>query len=298
MKYILTTLLFSTLFSVISCNMKTVPFGLEASKGGILDYKTSKDFYEKIVKVHYFMPSGDIEKMKVQIVLHGASRNADEYLDGWKEKAKQYGLIVLSLEYSNEQFSIGQYSLGMIQDTLGELNPPKKTLFYLMDQLFLFAKERLNFNQKTYNIFGHSAGGQFVHRFLQFHESPYMNKAVAANSGWYTYPDEKVEFPYGINGLVLGSIIPITKHYSEDLLILLGTADTLRTNNLRVNKEADAQGLNRLERGINYYEWNKTNANQLGLNFKWKIDYVQDAGHEHFLMSQAAADLLYKKKEK
>lgn len=178
------------------------------------------------------MPSGDIEKMKVQIVLHGASRNADEYLDGWKEKAKQYGLIVLSLEYSNEQFSIGQHSQGMIQDTLGELNPPKKTLFYLTDQLFLFAKERLNFNQKTYIIFGHSAGGQFVNRFLQFNESPYMNKAVAANSGWYTYPTEKVAFPYGINGLVLGSIITITKHYSEDLLILLGTADTLRTTGM------------------------------------------------------------------
>ncbi|MFR4038510.1 MAG: hypothetical protein ACLTZT_12545 [Butyricimonas faecalis] len=39
---------------------------------------------------------------------------------------------------------------------------------------------------------------QFVHRFVTFKQNTHLNKAVAANSGWYTVPDVQVEYPYGL----------------------------------------------------------------------------------------------------
>ena len=38
-------------------------------------------------------------------------------------------------------------------------------------------------------MFGHSAGGQFVHRFVQFKPNSRVNYAISANAGWYTVPD-------------------------------------------------------------------------------------------------------------
>ncbi len=262
-------------------------------KSGILKFKAGPDFQDKVIPLHYFMPSGDPGRMSVQIILHGASRNAEEYLEGWKDKARKYGIIVIAPEFSRVQFTIGEYTHGLFVDSLNRMNPPQLTLFSLVDQIFALAKSELQLEHEQYNIYGHSAGGQFVHRYLQFFHSPYLNKAVAANPGWYTYPDEAIGYPYGISGLFEDYSALRQKYYAKDMLILLGTADTSRTDNLRVNAEADLQGLNRLERGKNFFAANSKVAKRAQQLFNWKIAYVQDAGHQHELMSAAAADILY-----
>jgi hypothetical protein len=45
-------------------------------------------------------------------------------------------------------------------------------------------------------MFGHSAGAQFVTRFVTFMPQ-HRPIAVAANAGWYTTLDDLVEFPTG-----------------------------------------------------------------------------------------------------
>ncbi len=287
-------LILSGLFNFDDCNTGLSSHYIQ-EKSGIIEYPSSQDFDNKVIKIHYYIPEGDVSKMSIQMVLHGASRNASEYLDGWKEKSKLYNLIILAPEFSKEDFSIGTYTQGNFLDTLGRIQEKEKTLYHLIDLLFVFSKEKLSLQHKAYNIFGHSAGGQFVHRFLQFYDSPYLQKSVAANPGWYTYPDEGDTYPYGIEGLFNDPMSVKKNYYSKDLLILLGTADTLRTANLRKNKEADLQGLNRLERGINYFENNRKMAMENKLKFNWQLEWVPDAGHDHTLMSSAAADFLYKK---
>ena len=43
----------------------------------------------------------------------------------------------------------------------------------------------------TARIYGHSAGSQFVHRFLMTRPDAPVERAVAANAGWYTLPDDE-----------------------------------------------------------------------------------------------------------
>ena len=260
---------------------------------GVLTYMCSADFEHKTVPVHYYIPEGDITRMKIQIVMHGASRNADEYLKGWIKSADQYNLIVIAPEFSKNQFSIGMYTQGNLLDSLKQTNDIRKTLFYLLDDLFLFSRENLQLKQEEYYLFGHSAGGQFVHRFLQFYDSPYVRSAVAANPGWYTYPDEKIPYPYGIQNVFTHPEDIRKKYFSKDMTLLLGTADTLRSSNLRMNAEADAQGMHRLERGTHYFDTHRKIALSQGVPFQWKLSFVQDAGHDHSLMSPAAADVLF-----
>jgi len=49
-----------------------------------------------------------------------------------------------------------------------------------------------------FSMFGHSAGAQFVHRYITFMPQGHLRAAVAANSGWYTLPDQTLKLPYGL----------------------------------------------------------------------------------------------------
>lgn len=297
MRILLSLCSFLVLLACHTPGPAVVAYPAQAERSGVLQYQAGPDFGNKIIPVHYFLPQGDSEGMAFQVVLHGASRDAGPYLAGWEDKARKYGVIVVAPEFSKEQFTIGDYSQGQFVDSLGKINPPALTLFALMDEIFEFAKSELRLGHKQYNLYGHSAGGQFVHRFLQFHGSPKVSKAIAANAGWYTFPDEAMAYPYGLGGLVEDGAQLRAKYYAQDMLVLLGTADTLRTNNLRVNAAADSQGLNRWERGHNYFAINQKKAAAANLTFNWRLAEVPDAGHQHQLMSAAAADILYGKKE-
>lgn len=262
-------------------------------KGGILTYNTGEEFGSKSIPVHYFIPKGDKNEMKVQVIIHGNERNAREYIAAWAQKAREYGLILLAPEFSEAQFNSSLFQEGNAV-TNGKLNAPEKTTFYLLDKIFEFSKEELPFPATSFYVYGHSAGAQFVHRMVEFYESSYLNKAVSANAGWYTFPNENISYPYGIKSLVTDSKAFRKSFFQKDLILLLGTADTLRTGDLRITAQADSQGRNRLERGNNFFGFCEDKARVESHSFNWKLFYVEDTGHDHVLMSKAAADVLYK----
>ena len=59
---------------------------------------------------------------------------------------------------------------------------------------------------QKYHVFGHSAGGQFAHRFLMFKPNSRLDKMVASGSGWYTVPNLDFNFPYGFKKSPLESL--------------------------------------------------------------------------------------------
>lgn len=260
---------------------------------GILSFNTGPDFDQREVRVHYYIPSGNASEMSCQFVMHGAGRNADDYLAGWKVKANEYNLIIIAPEFSKELFRSEEYYGGRALNPEGKLSEPGTTTFSLVDRMFEFVNEKLELRQTSYNIYGHSAGGQFTHRFMLFYDSPYVDRAVAANAGWYTFPDDTIEYPYGIKGLYKNGDSLLKAYYIKNLTILLGTADTIRDKDLRQTTEADAQGLTRLARGESFFNDNKLKAEKEGFVFRWGKVYVTGVGHDHTLMSPAAADLLY-----
>ena len=83
--------------------------------------------------------------------------------------------------------------------------------FSIVERLFDHVKSLTTIQPATYYLYGHSAGGQFMHRFVMFMREARFSKAVAANAGWYTMPDQKIAFPYGLSGsrLAKACICPI-----------------------------------------------------------------------------------------
>lgn len=281
------------LLFMVSCGPKEDITPEPREKGGTFQYNSGAQFQDKIIPVHYFVPVGDASQMPFLIVLHGADRNAREYLAAWAQKAREYKVIVIAPEFSEADFNSVQYNEGNFI-TSGIINPPEATTFSLIDKIFEFVKAELELNHSNYDLYGHSAGAQFVHRYLQFYDSPRVHKAIAANAGWYTFPNEAINYPYGIKSLFADHNAHRRKYYGKSLTILLGTADTIRDGSLRTTAGADNQGMNRLERGNYFFQYNEGRAAATGEMFNWTRAYVEGVGHNNALMAPAAADILYR----
>lgn len=260
---------------------------------GMVPYACQGAYAGKTVDIYYHIPAGDIRTMPVQVVMHGMGRNADGYRDHWKTLADQYGFIVLAPHFTDEEFPEIAYQQGNVKDEAGNFNVKEAMTYPIIGEVFHFFKDHSASRAKKYSIYGHSAGGQFVHRYLLFNDTPEVERAVAANSGWYTFPTDTIDYPYGI-GDSAGKIgTDIAAYYAKRMTILLGDADTLRQSSLRKTPEADAQGLNRLQRGEAFFDFCRADAARRGLPFNWDKAYVPGSGHSDGKMSVGAAKYLY-----
>ena len=266
-----------------------------SAKTGMEPYVCKGAYVGKTVKIYYHIPEGDVRKMPVQIVMHGVDRNGDKYRDDWKSLADKYGFIVLAPQFSEDQFSDDAYQQGNVINESGQFVSQDSMTYSIISEVFHFFLDHSVSQATKYNIYGHSAGSQFVHRYLLFNSTSEVDRAIAANAGWYTFPNENIDYPYGIGNSVDKIGIDVEAYYAKRLTILLGDADTLRTENLRTTAKADAQGLTRLERGNTFFEFCKEDADNRGATFNWDRVYVHGVGHSDAKMAPEAARLLYGK---
>lgn len=260
---------------------------------GMVPYACQGPYSGKTVQIYYHIPAGDVRTMPVQIVLHGMSRNGDGYRDRWVPLSDRYGFILLAPTFSEEEFPEIAYQQGNVVDEAGHFLKKEAMTYPIIGEVFRYFRAHSASRARTFNLYGHSAGSQFVHRYLLFSDTPEVNRAVAANAGWYTFPTDTIDYPYGI-GDSAGQIgTDIDAFYGKKMIVLLGDADTVRTSSLRQTPEADAQGRTRLERGETFFAFCQQDAAKRGVAFNWEKAYVSGAGHSDGKMAPEAARLLY-----
>jgi hypothetical protein len=303
-KFKLYSLIFSMIgmFGIVSCKKNT---NLDTTSNQIVTGSgkftfTYSSLPEKPINVFYYVPAGAKENMPIVLVFHGDERNAIDYRNIWINLANQYGFMVFAPEFTERLFPGGSgYNIGNVyQDgnypTTQTLNKESVWTFSMIEPLFDFIKNNTKNTQLTYNMFGHSAGGQFVHRFVLIKPSARFNKVIAANSGWFTVPDGVSSYPYGIMNCPIQSINS-SLYFNKNLIISVGQLDNNANDaSLRHNTESDLQGLNRLQRANYFYSTSVNYAKKMNASFNWQLHLVPNSGHDATLMSIAAADLLFK----
>ena len=170
------------------------------------------------------------------------------------------------------------------------LRPRALWSFAAIEPLFDETRRRFGTAAERYTIYGHSAGAQFVHRFVMFMPEARIEQAIAANAGWYTMPDPALAFPYGVEG---APVAPDTLKavLAKPLTVLLGTADTDTADpDLRTTPEANRQGPHRFARGQSFFAEGRELAARLDAPFGWRMEHVPGVGHKNGLMAQAAAE--------
>ena len=215
------------------------------------------------------------------------------------QKSNEYNFILIAPKFSSSNFSLGDgYNLGNVyvdgdNPTTNTLNNENEWSFSIIEPLFDSVKSSLSLENDKYNIFGFSAGAQFVHRFIQFKPNARFDKVVAGAAGWYTVPDNTIPFPYGHENSILNST-NLDNLLSSDLYIQVGALDNNPNSaGLRHNEYADAQGLNRVTRAVHFFETGQNISESNNYDFNWSLHIIQGAGHNLIPNADNACNLMF-----
>ncbi len=242
----------------------------------------------------YVPASNDISKLPILIVMHGTNRDADRYRNEWAELAKTHGFIVIAPEFSKKKFpgSSGYNLGGVFTAKTKKLRPEPIWSFSAIEPLFDTVRTALGSEQKQYTLYGHSAGAQFVHRYLFYKPDARVKLYLPANAGWYTLADPLAAYPYGLSQSNI-SQASLKIALQKDVMILLGDKDNNPNHkHLRRTPEALRQGAHRFARGVYFLRNAQSTADKLGVPLAWRIGVARGAKHSNAQMALAAAPLI------
>lgn len=134
------------------------------------------------------------------IVAHGslgdgetAMEVAERYAARWADWADEHGVLVLVPAFDRDRY---QRAYGGYRGLFGRDVGADAFVLGLVDA----HADRIEDFDGRIMLYGHSAGGQFVCRFLMRHPDR-IRAAVLSAPGRYTYPDPTVPWPYGTGKL-------------------------------------------------------------------------------------------------
>ncbi|OEK09560.1 hypothetical protein A8C32_12720 [Flavivirga aquatica] len=268
------------------------------------------------ITVYYHKPKNFTPKSKVLMIIPGSGRNGDSYRDSWIKTSEKHSVLILSPAYAKKDYSYLGYHLGGIakdrdiknaftfvknsnqvimdeEKAIFEYNDDARQWIYPdFDRIFNLVKNRVKSQQKKYDMFGHSAGGQILHRFVLMHPNSKADRILASNAGSYTLPDMETNYPCGIKNV---NHLDLKKAFKKRLVLFLGELDNANENGgiLLRSITTDKQGLHRLARGKYFYQYGLKISKDHKNKFNWTLKVIPNVGHNQRKMAKAAAVYLY-----
>ncbi len=245
---------------------------------------------ERPLEVNFYRPAAHRPDDPVVIVQHGMLRNGDDYRDFWIEAAEKHRLLIAAPTFGNARFPQAEsYNNGLVIGAGGVIAPAQDWLYGVPARVFAALRAAGVTRRDKARLFGHSAGGQFVHRLLATQDHAPFEAALAANSGWYTLPTLEKRFPEGLSGLGLDEAA-LARWFAWPMVIFAGDQDINTGDpNLPALPEALAQGPMRYARARFMHDFAQREASRLGLALNWTLVTVPGIGHDGAAMSRAAA---------
>jgi hypothetical protein len=254
----------------------------------------------KPIKVYFHIPTNSTPTTPILIVLHGNDRDALYSRNQLIASANQLNFMVVAPEFSEQYYPGGDaFNLGNIfvdgdNPSTQTLNAENNWTFSAIEPIFEYFKLKTSSLVPTFDMFGHSAGGQFAHRYLLFKPMAKLNKIVVAASGWYTMFDNTIDFPYGTKKSP-AEFSNYSNIFNKKVYVVIGANDTdPNSDALRHNDIVDKQGLNRLLRAQYFYTQSQNAASKLKTPFNWSYSVLPSVDHDFSATSAAGALLLYK----
>ena len=207
----------------------------------------------------------------VVVAVHGISRNAADHFDAFAELARSQAAILVVPRFEPAEFAdyqrLGRDGRGQRADL---------ALMSLVDSLLA----SLGLPGGKLHLFGHSGGAQFVHRFVMAHPARVARYVVSA-AGWYTFPDESRDFPYGLRHPPSGLDMSRQRLFlSVPGCAFVGMRDQRRGASLRQRGPVDAQqGTTRIERATRWTEAMNARARALELPPPLQLHRLPGTGH-------------------
>ena len=261
----------------------------DAPGGHTLVY-TDPAFPDQPLLLHSACPQDCGPDTPIMIVHHGVGRNGRDYRDYWQRVVGDANVIAIAIEFTEAAFpEYLWYHFGNMHDDKGKPNPRERWTYGIDDRLYAALRNQGLTNRETYGVFGHSAGGQFVHRMLSFGFRDRIALAISANAGTYAMPTLDVAWPFGLGETELddGTLRPLLEF---PIIVMTGTLDIKTTGRFfPKGPRSMRQGAHRHERAHNYVRAGHAAAAALGTKCAWTVINVPGVGHDGERMSLAAA---------
>lgn len=245
------------------------------------------------IAVWYHRPQQTSAETKIVFVLHGDGRDAQNYRKYWIPFAEQKRFVLLVPEFSRSEFpGTASYNLGNVFSPKGARYPEAQWSYTAIEDIFDVVRKDNALSAATYDLYGHSAGAQFVHRMIMLKPDSRFRIAVAANAGWYMMPDYSVTYPHGLAGVNVDRK-QLAQAFGRKLVVLLGDAD-IDPNHHALSRTPAAllQGRHRFERGQNFYARAQRTAVELNTPLAWTLKIAPGVAHSNArIVPFAAAEL-------
>ncbi len=223
-------------------------------------------------KLKYYYVKGSTQITNIVVLVHGISRNANEIIKSFSKHMAQDTLLiapVFSKEYATDYQRLGRKNKGPRADYI---------LQAIVNELSSQHKVKVN----KINLFGFSAGAQFVHRYAFAHPA-HVNKVAIVAAGWYTMPDVRENYPYGLKLRNEFTDINFEKmrFLRVKFRVYVGEKDYLRDKSLNKNTRIDKiQGQNRLERAENWtYKMNQC-LKEASIKNRVSLEILENVSHD------------------
>jgi hypothetical protein len=229
----------------------------------------------------------------VVFVHHGVLRNGGDYRDFWLPLVDEADVLAIVPEFSATAFpGSAWYNFGNRTDTEGKPKPRGEWTYGVDGRIFSALREHGITRRGGYGMFGHSAGGQFVHRLISLGFRDHVITAVTANAGTYAMPDLSTPFPFGLGNTGMDDAA-LRDLLSYRLTVSAGTLDIdTADEHFPKDEAAMRQGATRYERAHSYIATARAQAQRLEMHCAWTIIDVAGVDHDGNRMSAAAAPIL------
>ncbi len=239
------------------------------------------------MKVATYRPANWQPDSPVVIALHGINRNMDYTFETWQPLADRHGFLLIVPHFDRWRFAGSHgYALGDV----GRKGEPRDSSYRAIEPIFDEVRRNSGSTRSGYRLFGHSAGAQFVHRFLWLHPEARVERAVISMAGWYALPDRTIAWPYGVKGVPQANLAAA---FADKVMIQIGeNDDDPQADDLRRTRETRRQGRTRFDRGQYFYHQARDTAAGAGLPFNWELSVAERTGHDSRGAAEDAVDWL------
>lgn len=232
-------------------------------------------------------------KPDIIVLVHGtpakdesAESTAHYYLVNWIDFAEEHGYILIAPSFNQENFSsrYGDHAMGGYRGLFGrEINADEWVL-----RLVRAHQQAFGSSDKQFRLYGHSAGGQFVARFLVTHPE-YVERAVITAAATYPQPSADVAWPFGMGELQADiewdvdtinhvDMVPDKQKWLAatqiPLTVIVGLNDTAELPSYPGQK-----GKNRFTIGRNWVKDMAILAQENGLESRFQFEMIPGKGH-------------------
>jgi pimeloyl-ACP methyl ester carboxylesterase len=208
----------------------------------------------------------------VLVLVHGRARHPRWLLRAFASEGTRRGYVVVAPLFERRRFRDYQRLAGRS----GSL-AASESLRRACDAV----QEAMGIRRAPLSLVGFSGGAQFAHRFTLAHPGEVRQLVVAA-AGWYTLPDPRLAYPYGLapSAELPGGLPNLEEFLRVPIRVMVGENDVRRDASLNTSPAVDyTQGLHRIERARRWVDAVHAAARERNVTSRVALEILPRVGH-------------------